>query len=361
MKPNPDFINEDKSFWATVRSISEELGYTERGRDELFVPSVDDLVTAFDALGLDTTAVRQKDAATPLGEKLLQYFAHRAASIAAIKDQLNDAAHAGQMFNDIKARCPHVCNTPMNKQKGEKKAFSFMTGTVTMLLEEALERLTPLKLLPVPEPATLDVWLTRDDLKVLGAKTYVDKLIDDNKIRTERRGRSKVYHPADVQRLKPHCNYDPRTLTTVTRDGKPLRTLSRRVDGAYPSPVNPVAIWEIKEYYYTTTFGSRVADGIYETLLDGAELQDLRAIGHPVRHYLFVDGYQTWWEDGKSYLCRIVDALHMLYVDEVLFGREIVQRIPELAAEWVAKKKAREVQMAPKDVKAAAKQSVEPL
>jgi hypothetical protein len=135
--------------------------------------------------------------------------------------------------------------------------------------------------------------LTRDDLEILGAKTYVDKLIDDNEIRTERRGRSKVYHPADVQRLKPHCNYDPRTLTTVTQDGKPVRTLSRRVDGAYPSPVNPVAIWEIKEYYYTTTFGSRVADGIYETLLDGAELQELKAIGHPVRHYLFVDGYQT--------------------------------------------------------------------
>jgi hypothetical protein len=65
--------------------------------------------------------------------------------------------------------------------------------------------------------------------------------------------------------------------------------------------------------------------------------------------------------DGKSYLCRIVDALHMLYVDEVLFGREIVQRIPELAAEWVAEKIAREVVMAPKDVQAATKQSAEPL
>src|SRR5204862_3592101 len=144
-------------------------------------------------------------------------------------------------------------------------------------------------------------------------------------------GRALLFHPADVQRLKPHCNYDPRTLTTMTLDGKPLRTLARRVDGAYPSPVNPIAIWEIKEYYYTTTFGSRVADGIYETLLDGVELEDLRKIGHPVRHYLFVDGYKTWWEDGKSYLCRIVDSLHMRYVDEVLFGREALQRIPELA------------------------------
>ena len=41
--------------------------------------------------------------------------------------------------------------------------------------------------------------------------------------------------------------------------------------------MNPIAVWELKEYYYTTTFGSRVADGIYETLLDGMELEDMRA------------------------------------------------------------------------------------
>ena len=69
------------------------------------------------------------------------------------------------------------------------------------------------------------------------------------------------------------CDYDPRELTTVTTDGFPLRTLARRVDGAFPSAVNPIAIWEIKEYYYTTTFGSRVADGVYETLLDGVFAQ----------------------------------------------------------------------------------------
>lgn len=58
------------------------------------------------------------------------------------------------------------------------------------------------------------------------------------------------------------CDYDPRRLTCITDQRKPVRTLARRVDGAFPAVVNPVAIWEIKEYYYTTTFGSRVADGI---------------------------------------------------------------------------------------------------
>lgn len=99
--------------------------------------------------------------------------------------------------------------------------------------------------------------------------------------------------------------------------------------------MNPVAVWEIKEYYYMTTFGSRVADGVYETLLDGLELEELREHeGVDVKHYLMADAYDTWWNQGKSYLCRIMDMLHMGYVDEVLFGYEVVDRMPVLVAEW---------------------------
>ena len=132
------------------------------------------------------------------------------------------------------------------------------------------------------------------------------------------------------------CDYDPRALTTFTKDGAPLRTLARRVDGAFPSTVNPTALWEIKEYYYTTTFGSRVADGVYETLLDGMELEELRNNeGVKAHHYLMVDSHYTWWECGRSYLCRIIDMLNMGLVDEVLFGREVVSDLPRLVKEWV--------------------------
>ncbi len=54
-----------------------------------------------------------------------------------------------------------------------------------------------------------------------------------------------------------------------------------------------------------------------------------------VKHYLMIDAYQTWWVQGKAYLCRIVDMLNMGYVDEVLFGREVVDELPRLVAEWV--------------------------
>jgi hypothetical protein len=125
-------------------------------------------------------------------------------------------------------------------------------------------------------------------------------------------------------------------LTIITEDNLPVRTLARRVDGAFPSSVNPIAIWEIKEYYYTTTFGSRVADGIYESLLDGLEMEELREHEDvDIKHYLIVDAHDTWWKQGKSYLCRIIDMLHMGYIDEVLFGREVIKRLPDLVSEWV--------------------------
>ena len=101
--------------------------------------------------------------------------------------------------------------------------------------------------------------------------------------------------------------------------------------------VNPVAIWEIKEYYHTTTFGSRVADGVYETLLDGLEIEEMREeTGIDVQHVLILDAHYTWWECGRSYLCRMIDMLHMGYVDEILFGLEIETRIPIIVGEWVA-------------------------
>jgi len=134
-----------------------------------------------------------------------------------------------------------------------------------------------------------------------------------------------------------HTNFehDPRNLIVISKGGKPVQTLSRRVDGAYPATNNPKAIWEIKEYYGTKTFGSRVADGVYETLLDGYEIKELTSGGgDTIGHYLIIDDYFTWWNCGKSYLCRMVDMIHAGYVDEVIFGKEVIKRWPEIVKKW---------------------------
>jgi hypothetical protein len=294
MQPVERFKSKPKRFWANVRTISQAVGYTTRGQGEIKIPTIDEISSAYKSLGLTIEHLYAGGSLTAFGEDLLAYFETRSKLLhsqaepnlmdaAALFDkktgrrlnaECDNTTRAKREFERLKLELCPKCPIPENKQKGDKKAPAYFTGMINMLIESASS----------------------------GAQ----------------------------------CNYDPRELTTITKDGVPLRTLARRVDGAFPSVVDPVAIWEIKEYYYTTTFGSRVADGVYETLLDGMELEELREHeGRKVRHYLFVDSHYTWWECGKSYLCRIVDMLHMGYVDEVLFGREIIDRVPALVSEWV--------------------------
>ncbi|MEX2288344.1 MAG: hypothetical protein WD648_14710 [Planctomycetaceae bacterium] len=270
-------MKQPKHFWANVRTISAQTGYTVRKLGQIKIPSFEEIRAALAQVGLVANHIVDRSGTpTEFGETLAAYFQYRADQLNEfVEPRLMSGEQARKEYRKLCARLRSAkCPIPLNKQKGEKKAPAFLTAIVNMLIEENAAGMP--------------------------------------------------------------CDYDPRALTTVTVGKAPLRTLSRRVDGAFPSSVNPVAIWEIKEYYYTTTFGSRVADGVYETLLDGMELEELREHeGIDVKHYLIVDAYYTWWTCGRSYLCRILDMLHMGYVDEALFGREVFQRIPVLVKEWL--------------------------
>ena len=277
MKADTRFLTQPKEFWANVRTISQEVGYTERGANSIKIPSLSAIRKEFGRLGLTADHIAgADDALTDFGQRLFDYFAFRATVLNdSVQGYFMSKGSAEVEFNRLKRKLNPRCPLPMNKQKAEKKNYAFLTGMVNMLVEANI---------------------------------------------------------GDAP-----CDYDPRSLTTMTRDSMPLRTLSRRVDGAFPSVVNPIAIWEIKEYYYTTTFGSRVADGVYETLLDGMELEELEsATQRKVQHVLFIDDHFTWWECGRSYLCRMIDMLHMGYVDEIVFGREVLTCLPALVKEWKA-------------------------
>jgi hypothetical protein len=272
MEPNNKFLKKPKSFWACVRSLSQQIGYTSKGK--AIIPSYEMMAQAFQNLSLNPEAIILEQKPTSLAVELFDYFSYRAKILEEqIKPNLMNAEEAKVLFEETRDKLESLRSFPMNKQKGDKKAPAYLTALVNMMIENNIQ---------------------------------------GNK-----------------------CDYDPRKLTTLTKNGSPIRTFARRVDGAFPSSINPIAIWEIKEYYYTTTFGSRVADGVYETLLDGMEIEEL--LEHEridIKHYLMIDAYYTWWECGKSYLCRIVDMLHMGYVDEVLFGREVVKELPRIVKEW---------------------------
>ncbi len=170
---------------------------------------------------------------------------------------------AAAEFQTLYNRIKPTKPLPMNKQKGEKRHPAYLASMVGMIAES-----------------------------VVGPDGFID---------------------------------DARKLSIVTSDHTLEEIFSRRFDGAIPNTENPRAVWEIKEYYGTTTFGSRVADGVYETLLDGYEIEGVRSrMGRNIQHFLFIDDRYTWWDCGKSYLCRMIDMLHTGHVDEIFFGREVV-------------------------------------
>lgn len=284
MQPNKKFENLPPEFWANIKLLNQRLGYTFRKSKKnpqggFVIPTIEQIEKVFAKEGLSTKELIAKDKFTAFGKSVVDYMDYRGDLLTnSVEPNLLNKGQAKELFYQVKAKLNPTCPLPMNKQTKEKKDYAFLTGIVNMLIENSIE------------------------------------------------GRE--------------CNYDPKELTALTENKLPIRTLSRRVDGAFPAVIDPIAIWEIKEYYYTTTFGSRVADGVYETQLDGLELNEVELnTGRKVYHYLFVDDYFTWWVKGRSYLCRIVDSLHMGLVDEVLFGKQVVDRLPQLAASWVKKKK----------------------
>ena len=275
MKADDRFISKSQEFWAHVRLISQDAKYKEKGADKVKAIRRDEIVKSLKDAHLDVQRIVDADGRwTPFGDSLFEYFKYRADTLNSyIEPLLMDIDDARSVFEKLKLRLKPNCPLPMNRQKGDKRHPRYFTGIVNMLIE------------------------------------------------------------ANVGQCA--CDYDPTKLATFIQDGELVRTLARRLDGAFPGLANPIAIWEIKEYYSTKSFGSRVADGIFETQLDGMELMDLlNARGVKVYHCFFVDGHDTWWRQGKPYLCRIIDLINMGFVDEVLFGTEVLDRLPLLVSQW---------------------------
>lgn len=272
MLPNPKFLKQSKSFWAQVKLISITLGYSNKEKVKTY--SAEEIVECLKNFGLSTEHIIDSGGKVTLeGSLLVDYFLYRANCLEKnIKPNLMDKERAQEVFQSLFSKS-HKEKVPFNKQKGDKRHYAYLTGIVNLLTEFNI-----------------------------GNNSF-----DSN----------------------------PNRQVIITRNKKPIRTLIRRMDGTFPSVTNPYAVWEIKEYYGTTTFGSRVADGVYETMLDGYELEELRSVeGIDVKHYLIVDDYFTWWKLGKSYLCKIIDMLHEGFLDEVIFGREILERWPRIVESW---------------------------
>src|SRR5262249_40726096 len=131
-------------------------------------------------------------------EDVLSYLNYRARVLNNIVQPLfMNRDEAAAEFHSLRKKLNPTKPPSMNRQKGEKRHRAYLASMVGMIAES-----------------------------VFGANGFVD----------------------DAQRL-----------ALLTWDGNLEDIFSRRFDGAYPSTENPVAVWEVKEYYGTTSFGSRVA------------------------------------------------------------------------------------------------------
>ncbi len=273
MEPSPKFRNLPSNFWADVRAISELTHYSKNKMVQ--APYILKIEESYKERHFKVDHIIKNNRLTEYGKILIDYLNFRKEILnTKVEKYLMDKDEAISIYESLVNKLNPQCPLPMNKQKGGKAGPAYFTCIINMLIESNINNYA--------------------------------------------------------------CNYDPHNLPIITIDNKPVQVLSRRVDGAFPGIINPISIWEIKEYYNTTTFGSRAADAVYETQVDGLELMNL-FINYRIKvfHYLMIDSHYTWWGDGISYLCRMIDLLHMGYVDEILFGREVILRLPEIIPLWL--------------------------
>lgn len=276
MRAFDEFRNEQPNFWASVKFVSEQLGYSSSGSVNRYSEREIENLWRQRRLSAYANQLTKLKQYTDMRANLLNGF---------VKSNLMTGEEAKEEFDALYPmyKSEHFkCDLPLNKQKGEMKQIAYFTAIINILAEKTIRDVT-------------------GNTREIG--------FDD----------------------------DPRGLSYFyDNDRGIIGASSRRFDGAYPSINNPSIIWEIKEYYYNKSFGSRIADGVYETQLDGYEFRDLqRAYGYNVYHVLFVDSYHTWWDLGKSYLCRLIDALNAGAVDEIIIGREVFDRWPDLLRNFV--------------------------
>ena len=127
-----------------------------------------------------------------------------------------------------------------------------------------------------------------------------------------------------------------------------LLVTPRRMDGALPGLFNPVALWEIKEYWGRAG-GSKMSDVVYESELVGWALYRFNKAlpsAAQVHHYVIIDGKGRWKGDSRggrqSDLGRLVDLLNQGLISELLYGKNILPEWTRILHEEAERYQARE-------------------
>lgn len=123
----------------------------------------------------------------------------------------------------------------------------------------------------------------------------------------------------------------------VWANDRGFHVTARNLDGALPGLYDPIAVWEIKEYWGTTAGGSKMSDAVYECQLVGRELREFcERSGASVAHVVFLDG-RSQWQSRRSDLVRFVDLFHQGLIDHLIVGAQTQVEWPALLESLLAK------------------------
>lgn len=122
MSPDKRFIAFKKNFWAYVKAISQEVGYTDRGTQTIKIPTAAEILETLTKLNLNHHFVVQNNQnLTKFGQNLVDYFTFRATCLNEyVKPRLMRANEAEKLYTEIKTNLKPSCPLPMNKQKGAR-------------------------------------------------------------------------------------------------------------------------------------------------------------------------------------------------------------------------------------------------
>lgn len=100
MTPDIRFLKKPKSFWASVRTLSQHIGYSKGNK--ILTPTSEQMAGAFNDLGLDSTKIIFEGKPTILARELEAYFKHRADKLVNdIEPRLMDKVRAKKYFKEL--------------------------------------------------------------------------------------------------------------------------------------------------------------------------------------------------------------------------------------------------------------------
>ena len=126
MKPNEKFLKLNKDFWANIKSISQQTGYTVRGKNQIKVPNIEDIKDSLNNLKLSYEhLILNNNQPTDLGALVIDYFIYRAEILNnSIEPLLMDVDKVKKIYNKLNNQYKPKVIQPLNKQKNEKKNTS---------------------------------------------------------------------------------------------------------------------------------------------------------------------------------------------------------------------------------------------